>query len=1243
MNHWLRERIFPPQFGIEAQWLHGTLLCLLFGVVVSCMLFILAQEWTSLLITLVIGLGLLGLLALVRLGHVRYAGILLTLLLLVAGTAGACLSGGIEAGIVSIYFLILALGALVLDANAVLLLALLSILALWGLFFVQLESDTLIHSLHFSTGRVLLTSLILAATAIALRFALQRFQNALDHAHRNEQALADNVHQFEQEVAERKQAEVELQQRTAQLEALQQLSLNLTAQLDLETLLQSIVSQAIKLLGGTAGGLYLYQPERDLLEWHIGIGPGLPPIGNTLRRGEGLSGKVWETGQPLIVNDYQSWYGRSAAFDDLPNAAAVGVVVQWGDQLLGILTIVADVPHTFTPADADLLSMFATQAATAIRNAQLFEEASRRAERLAVVNRIAHAVGMTLDLDELLETVYYELTAIFEPDALFVALYDQEANELDFRLQVDEGVRQEPARQLLTEGLTSIVVGEVRPLLIRDFEQEYATLPAPTLWGTMKLPASWLGVPMLTGGRVVGVVSVQAYRSYAYDEQDQALFSTIAEQIAMAVERARLVQGLRTSEEYYRTLFEQASDAVFLETLDGRIVDANEHACRLLGYEYKELLSLSVADLVPPEVREILSKIVEQILRAGGIRLETENLRRNGTRVPVEVNTTVMEVGGEHLVLALVRDISERRRAERFLKSLNQAALEMARTAAPDEVFAAVARAFQDLGMFCMVFLLNKDQTRLSLRYLSHKAKIVEAAQNLVHLRADEFTIAIDDLELARKVIYERQAILSENAREMIAQVLPANAQRYAALLVQMFQVRRMAAAPLEIEGRVLGVLTVQADDLRPDDLPAINAFAHQLAAAWRKAQLMHDLERSLEELQRTQHQLLQAQKMEAVGRLAGGLAHDFSNMLTIVHFSAQLMKRQLHADDPLWEHLRQIQEASDRAGTLTKQLLSFSRREIIEPQILNLSEAVEDLSHMLRRIIGEDIELLTSLAPDLWPVKADPARIEQAIVNLVVNARDAMPNGGRLSIETANTNLDRAYAAQHLEVEPGEYVRLVISDTGIGMTEEVQAHLFEPFFTTKEPGKGTGLGLATVFGIIKHHEGHIWVYSEVGQGTVFKIYLPRAKDKASPETAVTLPPLEASPPPKGNETILIVEDNPRVRELCVRILQMHGYEVLSAGEGSEALQISDAHQGPIHLLLTDVVMPEMNGKELANRLQARRPRLRVLYMSGYDDNVIAHHGVLDEGTAFLAKPFSVDTLAQRVRTVLDSDSPATG
>jgi two-component system cell cycle sensor histidine kinase/response regulator CckA len=389
----------------------------------------------------------------------------------------------------------------------------------------------------------------------------------------------------------------------------------------------------------------------------------------------------------------------------------------------------------------------------------------------------------------------------------------------------------------------------------------------------------------------------------------------------------------------------------------------------------------------------------------------------------------------------------------------------------------------------------------------------------------------------------------------------------------------------------------------------------------------MRDLETSLEELKQTQAQFLQAQKMEAIGRLAGGVAHDFNNTLTIIHLSLQLLKRKLRPEDPLWEYVQQIEEAGERATALTKQLLSFSRREVVEPRVVDLGREIGNLSRMLQRIIGEDIELVTVLADDLWPIYADPAQIDQTIVNLVVNARDAMPNGGRLTIETANVVLDEAYAARHVDVRPGEYVRLTVGDTGVGMDEEIKAHLFEPFFTTKEPGQGTGLGLSTVFGIVKQNAGHIWVHSRVGQGTTFKIYLPHTK-KDEPQVPSHITPVSAF---RGTETILVVEDDAAVREVAMQILQAHGYQVLAAGTGAEALRVSRQHDSPIHLLLTDMVMPQMNGVELAERLQSRQPGMRVLYMSGHG------HRVVEEGMVLLSKPFTVEALIRKVRAVLDA------
>jgi PAS domain S-box-containing protein len=380
------------------------------------------------------------------------------------------------------------------------------------------------------------------------------------------------------------------------------------------------------------------------------------------------------------------------------------------------------------------------------------------------------------------------------------------------------------------------------------------------------------------------------------------------------------------------------------------------------------------------------------------------------------------------------------------------------------------------------------------------------------------------------------------------------------------------------------------------------------------------------------EEQYRQAQKMEAVGKLTAGIAHDFNNLLTAINGFAELMQFQLPPDDPCQELAARVLGSGRRAADLVRQLLAFSRKQIIQPQVLDLNAVVADLDKLLGRIIGEHITMQTALAPGLWPVRVDPAQIEQVVVNLSVNARDAMPGGGRLTIQTANVVLDEAYGANHLGVAPGEYVLLTVSDTGVGMSAEVQAHLFEPFFTTKAPGKGTGLGLATVYGIVKQSGGHIWVYSEEGLGSAFKIYLPRA----ATDMASQLGKEGGGPVPTGQETILLVEDNPEVRDLARQVLVRQGYTVLEAAEGEEALRRAEEHAGPIHLLLTDVVMPGMTGKALAERLGGLRPDLKVLYMSGYTDETIAHHGVLEPGVAFLQKPFSSFNLALKVRQVLN-------
>jgi PAS domain S-box-containing protein len=386
------------------------------------------------------------------------------------------------------------------------------------------------------------------------------------------------------------------------------------------------------------------------------------------------------------------------------------------------------------------------------------------------------------------------------------------------------------------------------------------------------------------------------------------------------------------------------------------------------------------------------------------------------------------------------------------------------------------------------------------------------------------------------------------------------------------------------------------------------------------------------------EERLRQSQKMEAIGRLAGGIAHDFNNLLTVILGYSQIVADGVPAGSRLGDSAVQIKSAADRAAGITRQLLAFSRKQLLSPRIINLNDIVLNLDSLLRRLIGEDIEVLTAPAQDLGSVKADPGQIEQVLMNLALNARDAMPSGGKLTLETANAALDEVYAHGHQPVEPGNYVMLAVSDTGLGMSTETQARIFEPFYTTKEVGKGTGLGLSMVYGIVKQSGGYIWVYSEPERGTTFKIYLPRVDQPAE----IVAPERHSKDAHRGTETILLVEDDSQLRQLSSLVLTQCGYKVLTAENPEQGLAFCQGNQRRIHLLVTDVVMPRMNGRQLAEQIQKLCPEIRVLYISGYTNNAIVHYGMLDPGLWFLPKPFTLTALVSKVREVLDSKRPST-
>jgi len=642
-------------------------------------------------------------------------------------------------------------------------------------------------------------------------------------------------------------------------------------------------------------------------------------------------------------------------------------------------------------------------------------------------------------------------------------------------------------------------------------------------------------------------------------------------------ERERTEEALQKSESMYKSLIENMGDVVFTIDLVGRVTFASRSIETILGYKSEEVINKNIIDFVPPEDMQRAIETIPKGMKGEKItQYQTQAITKSGDRVFLELAfSRIYKDGAVVGAQAIAKDITERDRAEEALLASQQRFKELTDSIA--DVF----------------FAMDKD-----LRYTYWN-------------KASEELTGISAKEAVGKSLYD-----------VFPDVRGSKAEE---LYLETLRTRKFKTEinHYKIHGKEY-VFELSA-------YPSGNGLAVL-------ARDVTEIKRTEEQLREKEEQFRQAQKMEAIGRLAGGVAHDFNNILATIIVYSDLLLHDLKEGDPLRGDIGEIRKAADRAASLTRQLLAFSRRQVLEPRVLDLNKIVYSMEPMLQRLIGEDVELVTALSPDLGSVRADSGQIEQVIMNLVVNSRDAMPGGGRLIIETSNVCLDDAYTHEHMSVTPGPYVMLALTDTGCGMDEDTRSKVFEPFFTTKERGKGTGLGLSTVYGIVKQSGGNIWVYSEPGKGTTFKIYLPQVEE----DIEDVAPARVVAESPGGSETVLVVEDDDALRRLILRILKNNGYNVLEARHGNDALLIYEGYKGVIDLLITDVIMPHMGGRELVKHLALLCPGLKVLYMSGYTDEAIVLTGILEPDAPFIQKPFTSNSLLIKVREVLDSSKTNT-
>lgn len=1178
-------------------------------------------------------------------------------------------------------------------------------------------------------------------------------------------------------IGERVAAEEKLARYAREMAALYETSLEINAQRDLPALLSAIVRRATRLVDLPIGALYLLRPDGQVLD--LVVAQNLPPKpgGTSLQLGEGLSGRVAQTGEPLMVVDYQQWDGRARAYERDPLGRVLGVPMKVGDRVIGVIDVIDDAHGTqvppgqppFTEDEVWLTTLFADQAAIAVENASLFEAEREQRELAEALRQATAAVSSSLDLDQILDQILEQVDRVIPGDAANIALIEGDWAQI-VRCRGYERFGFDIQAVMLPLADTP-TLGQMqqtgKPMIIVD---------TSAFDGWVSVPGgrwirSYVGAPIQARDHLIGFLNVDSVTPGFFSQTHADRLEAFADQASVALANAQLFGIVEQAKRDWEATFDAMPDPVVVVDLGGCVVRANLAFARLVdrpvrqvvGEKYNALLDAATGDegaggsegpgLQPAEMS---GPIATHIQQCKGRIFEVQ-------ATPVH-SKPAGDLDRTNRVIYAMRDITERKRAEREIERRNRDLAFLNRIVAAAAARRPVAVTLETIchelahafdAPRVVAWLLNSDRTEAvvvaahtgegaaggstkktrfegedSARRVFETCSVLvlvgggvdtcplpepdegspelvvrrllcwpepasglwlplvvegQSAGYLEVMAQERREFEANEIELAQRVAEQASAALVRARLEEAERRLSAAVEQAAeAVVITDTENMILYANPAfeQITGlkrrEVVGTKStrfqtindspsyralwqaVQTNqdwqgrvaDVRPDGVPFViditltpvrvtpdegggaPAEGLEMGKIVNRVVTMRNVTREVQ----LEEQFQQAQKLEALGRLAGGIAHDFNNLLTVIHLSTRLLERQLRPEDPLWEHVQHIRQTGERAAKLTKQLLSFSRREVIDPQVVSVNRIVGDLERMLQRIIGEDVQLVTDLQPDLWAVQADPVQIEQVVMNLAVNARDAMPQGGTLTIETRNVTLSPAYVAFHVDAEPGEHVLLSVVDTGEGMDAAVKAHLFEPFFTTKPREQGTGLGLSTVFGIVKQSKGHIRVESEPGEGTSIHIYLPRCLESGLP-AATPAHPLDTQRGTGQHRVVLVVEDDAAVRMLATHVLQSYGWQVIPANNGVDALRASHEYEGRIDLLVTDVVMPLMDGKKLAEQLHVVRPEMAVLYMSGYADNVLLKSDTLPSDSAFLSKPFTVEDLIRKVQGVMDAQA----